>query len=287
MKVLSFGEVLWDIYPDKKFIGGAPFNFSAHLSKHGHIVSLISAVGADAYGDDALCQLKTHGILTDYISVLDNKQTGACLVTLDCSSVPTYNLLQDVSYDYISCNEVSGEFDVLYFGTLSLRSLYNYASLKKLIENNCFGEIFVDLNIRPPFYSEETVVFALQKATILKISIEEMPMVAKMLQVPEYTDYKDFARYLKDVFSNLKCIIVTLGSEGAYAFDCATNKEVLCGSVKTKVASTVGAGDSFSAAFLHKYQNDDLKSSLQYANKVAAFVVSEYDAVPDYKANLL
>lgn len=92
------------------------------------------------------------------------------------------------------------------------------------------------------------------------------------------------AAKLSGLYSNLKCIIVTLGGNGAYAFDCVTGKEYTCDAEKVEVKSTVGAGDSFSAAFLHKYiNNNEIPACLKYASKVAGLVVSQYDAVPDYK----
>ena len=116
MKALSFGEVLWDIYDDKKIIGGAPLNFAAHLVKHGNSVSLLSSVGRDAEGEAALDIMKSWGISTDHVSVLCDRSTGKCLVTLDENAVPSYNLLQDVAYDRITCKSDPDEFDALYFG---------------------------------------------------------------------------------------------------------------------------------------------------------------------------
>ncbi len=286
MKVLSFGEILWDIYPDKKYIGGAPLNFSAHLAKHGEEVYMFSAVGQDDLGREAKIQLEKWGVSTKYVSNLNNKQTGKCLVTLDDKCIPAYNLLQDVAYDDITCKEISDDFDILYFGTLALRSDCNYNSLNTLIRNNQFEEIFVDVNIRPPFYSKETVKFSIENATILKISVEELHTVSGLLGISKLLDYKVFANKLSSLYKNLKYIIITLGDEGAYAFDCINNTEYSCRCTEIEVKSTVGAGDSFSAAFLYKYLHKaDINSCLEYAVKIAGYVVSEYEAVPNYNIN--
>ena len=283
MKILSFGEVLWDVYPDNQFIGGAPMNFAAHFAKHGDDVYMLSAVGKDALGEDSLNQLNQWGLSTKYVSVLEHKQTGKCLVTLDENSVPSYNLLQDVAYDYISCENITDEFDVLYFGTLALRSEYNFNSLQKLLANKQFGDVFVDVNIRPPFYNERSVRFSLQNATVVKISQEELAVVQQMLGMEPCEDYQAFARDLAAAYPNLRCIIITLGGDGAYALDCVNQKAFSCGSEKVTVVSTVGAGDSFSSAFMHHYlQKRDLQFCLEYASKVAGFVVTQYGAVPDY-----
>lgn len=285
MKILSFGEILWDVYPNEKYIGGAPLNFAAHLARHGEEVFMLSSLGEDDLGKAALTQLEKWNINTDYVSVLSNKQTGKCLVTLDRNQIPDYNLLSDVAYDYIDCCAVDSGFDVLYFGTLALRSEYNFETIKKLTTTQKFNEIFVDINIRPPFYSYESIRFALENATVLKISSEELPIVAKMLGINEYKDFEDFAQRLKVQYSQINCIIITLGADGAYAVDCKNNIECYCTAEKSEVKSTVGAGDSFSAAFLYKYlKNEDLQDCINYASKIAGYVVSNYDAVPDYNA---
>jgi len=283
MKILSFGEILWDVYPDSKYIGGAPLNFAAHLSKQGFEVYMLSALGNDELGRDALNQLKKWNISSDLVAVSSTHKTGMCQVTLNENSVPSYKLLDDVAYDYIPCDMVQDYFDVLYFGTLALRSKNNYNSLKQLVSRNTFKEIFVDVNIREPFYSKETVSFAVENATIIKISLEEMQIVSELIFGHKTVSYVEFSEKLSKKHSNLKCIIITLGEKGAYALDCVTSLEYFCDSEKVEVKSTVGAGDSFSAAFLNKYLiGQNLDKCLKYASVIAGFVVSHYDAVPDY-----
>lgn len=285
MRVLSFGEVLWDVYPDNKYIGGAPLNFAAHLARHGEEVLMLSSVGNDSLGEETRKAIKDFGISDRYVSVADGKKTGQCLVTLDENSVPTYDLLNDVAYDHIDSDVVDKETDLLYFGTLALRSEHNLKSLKKLIDRSDFEDIFVDINIRPPYFSKETVNFAVENATILKISDEEMYTVGELLRISA-EDHKVFARTLSARFKNLKCIIITLGSKGAYALQKNGSNEFFCPGEKVDAVSTVGAGDSFSAAFMHKYMlGSSIDSCLTYASKIAGFVVSNYGAVPEYNAD--
>ena len=285
MKVVAFGEVLWDVYLDKRIIGGAPLNFAAHLAKHGIYVCILSALGNDEDGKDAIGLMKKWGINTDFITTLNDKITGRCQVTLDSNAVPSYNLLRDVSYDYIECNSSLSAFDVLYFGTLSLRGEKNMALLKTILADNSFDDVFVDLNIREPFSTESAVKFALDNATIVKISDEELPFVANALGMSDFEDYRAFARTLADNYEKLKCIIVTLGGKGAYAFDVTRGIECQCEAASVNVVSTVGAGDSFSAAFLSRYYSTPLNVALRHATKIAGYVVSNYDAVPDYNIN--
>jgi len=284
MKVLSFGEILWDVYPDRKCLGGAPLNFAAHLAKHGENAYMLSAVGNDALGAEAVAQVKQWGVLTDFVTVCHEKQTGCCMVTLDERSVPTYDLLKDVAYDYISAETVTGTFDVLYFGTLILRSDENFRTLRRILQTHSFKEVFVDVNIRPPFYSEESVRFAVQNATILKVSIEELPVLYDIFAADPAIPYEIFGSQLARSCERLRCLIITLGEEGAWVLDCKNGAAYTCSGAKVEVRSTVGAGDSFSAAFLSKLMGGSaMDACLQHAVKVAGYVVSQYDAVPDYR----
>ena len=282
MKILAFGEVLWDIYPDKKFIGGAPLNFAAHLVKHGEEAYMLSAVGDDDLGEETLYAVKKLGVGTKYISVLNNIPTGRCDVTLDNNAVPSYDLKSNVAYDYINFENISEDFDVLYFGTLANRSEFNFTSLTRLLADKRFKEIFCDVNIRAPFYDVDTVKLCFKKATIIKISSEEMSVVCNLLNLP-VTGYEEFAKTVSSLYTNLKIIIITLGENGAICYDCASDSLFKCSAHKVRVVSTVGAGDSFSAAFLHKYMKKyDLSSCLEHASRVSGFVVANKSAVPDY-----
>lgn len=284
MKLLAFGEILWDVYPHEKFIGGASLNFAAHCAKHSAQAYMLSSVGTDSLGDASLAQLKSWGVHTNYVARLPHKETGKCLVTLDENSIPSYNLLTDVAWDCIDCQcAAKDKFDVLYFGTLALRSQSNADNLKAFIKTNRFREIFVDVNIRPPFYSAESIRFALENATIVKISDEELPTVLSALNMSYTQDHLENARQLSQHFPNLRLLIITLGKEGSCAYDVARDTFFRQGPVQTDVQSTVGAGDSFGAAFLVKFFNGTpIDQCLAYAAKVAAFVVSRFDAVPDY-----
>ena len=283
MKVLSFGEVLWDTYPTEKHIGGAPLNFSAHFVKAGGEAYLLSAVGADELGKAAISFLTEQGIRTDYVSVLEGKRTGECLVTLDGQGIPRYELLTGVAYDEIPQPEFTGaDFDAFYFGSLALRSEKNRETVSAVLASRCFKEVFVDINIRPPFISPDVIRFACRSATILKISEEETPAVTKPLFGWE-RDAEESAKVIADTFANVKLILITKGENGSVAYDCKTGRTVSCDAFKVNVASTVGAGDSFSAAFLYGYlSGKPIEACLCSASKVSAFVCSKPQAIPPY-----
>lgn len=284
MKLLSYGEVLWDVFPDSKHIGGAALNFAAHFAKLGGQAWMATAVGADEYGTDAIRQLEAWNLHTDFVVVDPQHETGKCLVTLNEQMIPSYNLLSDVAYDYIPVPQVGSEKpDVLYFGTLALRGSHNLAAVKQMVDRKLCGEVFVDINIRPPFYSAESIHFALSSATIVKISDEELPVVLKNIGMEPEEGWAAAAKVLSRKFENLKLILITLGEKGAYVYDCRAGQEFSCPAQRVQAVSTVGAGDSFAAAFLTRYLNGkDILSCMQFAAKVSAFVVSETGAVPDY-----
>ena len=282
MNILAFGEILWDVFPDGKHLGGASLNYGAHLARHGHTVYPVSALGADSYGEEALEVLARWNLKKDLVATVADKQTGKCIVTLDAEGMPKYDLLRDVAYDYIPATVAGQSFDVLYFGTLAMRQDYNRASLTALMQNNKFTHIFADINIRPPFQFPETTDFAAKNATILKVSLEELPEVARLLEMEE-AEPAVFAKALADRYCNLQYIIITLGGDGAYTLDCKAQAEYACPGVKVAVVSTVGAGDSFSAAFTDRLMAGcNLDDCLAYAARVAAYVVSQQGAVPEY-----
>lgn len=287
MKVLSFGEIIWDVYPDEKHLGGAPLNFAAHFAKQGGEAYVLSALGDDELGNEALNKLSLWKVNAEYVSVLSGKDTGKCLVTLDKQGVPTYNIVRDSAYDYINCSSVSDEFDALYFGTLALRNEYNRREISELIKSHSFKEIFVDVNLREPFISRESLMLCMENATVLKISDEELSAVSKILYNTEY-DYKNIATEISKTFQNIKFIIITLGEKGSYAYDVNNKTSFSCAAERVTVASTVGAGDSFSAVFLYKYMcGFDIDSCLKSASRISAYVVSKTEAVPEYDPDRL
>lgn len=287
MKVLSFGEIIWDVYPDEKHLGGAPLNFAAHFAKQGGEAYVLSALGDDELGNEALNKLSLWKVNAEYVSVLSGKDTGKCLVTLDKQGVPTYNIVRDSAYDYINCSSVSDEFDALYFGTLALRNEYNRREISEFIKSHSFKEIFVDVNLREPFISRESLMLCMENATVLKISDEELSAVSKILYNTEY-DYKNIATEISKTFQNIKFIIITLGEKGSYAYDVHNKTSFSCAAERVTVASTVGAGDSFSAVFLYKYMcGFDIDSCLKSASRISAYVVSKTEAVPEYDPDSL
>ena len=286
MTLAAFGEIVWDVYPDKQCLGGAPLNFAAHAARHGMEAYVLSAVGDDDFGAQTLAQMRQWGVHTEGVCVHPDKPTGICEVTLDERFVPTYHLREDTAWDAIECRSLPCEPAVLYFGTLALRSDYNRAQLTALLAKGSFKTVFADVNIRAPFFTPETVRMAFENATIVKVSDEELPTVCNALDLPLAADAQSACRALARAFANLRLVILTCGGDGAYAYDTVKDAIHFEPAVKTTVVSTVGAGDSFSAAFLQRYcDGQPLAACMAHAAKTAAMVVSHLEAVPPYSVS--
>lgn len=279
MKLTVFGEILWDVFGDEKKIGGAPFNFGAHCAKLGLEVDVISAVGNDTLGKDAVKAAKELGVNTNNIQVVDY-ETGHCLVTLN-NGTPSYNLVQNVAYDNIPVPDNSCfEADAFYFGTLAQRNKISQSTLYTLLDGK-YKEIFFDVNIRQHYYNEEMIDNSLKKTTIFKISREEINVLG-IEGTPE-----DICKVLAKKYKNLKLILVTLDKDGSLLYDARNKKITYSPKPASKVVSTVGAGDSFSACFLSNYLSDiPAEECLVRATLLSDYVVTQLGAIPDYPEKL-
>jgi len=289
MKILSFGEIIWDVFPDKKCIGGAPFNFAAHAARQGAESYMLSALGNDLLAEEALVYTEKYNINSKFVSRAEGKSTGQCLVTLNEKMIPSYNLLSDVAYDCIKTPDLKAlndeKFDVFSFGTLALRSEINRKTVLDVLNSVKFNEIYSDLNIRAPHYSEETVLMCLKNATIVKISDEELPVIIDIVYGNnniKQLELADIAAKLSSTFENIKILVITLGGDGSFVYDCTTKDTYRKECPKVKVVSTVGAGDSFGAAFLANYLKGlVINECLKIATDVSTYVVMHTEAVPD------
>ena len=287
MKILAIGEIIFDIYSDKKCIGGAPLNFAAHASLLGADTALISAVGYDELGSSALDYVGSLGISTEFINK-NNKQTGVCDVTVNEQGVPSYSVRTDTAYDNIILSDkeiknINDEaFDLFYFGTLIQRSSVSAEAVKKILKECKFKSVICDINLRPYCYSRESVLTCLENATILKLSDEEEPLLRELgIYEAEPCGNEAIAKALTSLFPNIEIVIITMGAEGSFAYRASDGKTVYRKANKVKVASTVGAGDSFAAAFAVAYlSGKTLEEAVAKGTELSAFVVSKTEAVP-------
>ncbi len=285
MNCIAYGEVLWDVYPDKSVIGGAPFNFAAHLSVLGENVFLITGIGRDKLGEETLSCIKKYGIKTDYISVSD-KPTGECRVTLDENGIPTYRILTDSAYDNIILSPeiyselAQADIDLFYFNTLAQRSPISRATLVKLLDTIDAKTVMCDLNIRQNCYDRESVTLCLSKADIVKISSEEAHFLADIGAVEESGNIFEA---IHRQYPNIALLVYTMGGDGSMVYDYVNGKTYYSGKPENvKVVSTVGAGDCYSASFIRKYLDGcGIDEAVSFAAHRSGIVVANKEAIPD------
>ncbi len=282
MKLLTFGEIIWDVYPDRATLGGAPLNFTAHAFVAGADTYLCSALGQDDLGDMALDEISRLGISHEYVVRTDKAPSGRCTVSLDENSMPTYHLDEHSAYDFITLPSLlPDECDALAFGTLALRYEENMKTLDALFTRVRPREVFADLNIRAPYYSELSVNFALSHASILKASDEDLALAVPLLFGEEYKEDTHLGA-LCARYPNIRLILLTKGAQGALCYRANDRSKITVDACKVEVLSTVGAGDSFGATFLVWYmKTGDILTSMQMATRVSAYVVSHKEAIPE------
>ncbi|MBQ3848369.1 MAG: hypothetical protein II748_05915 [Clostridia bacterium] len=294
MKILTFGEILWDVFPQKKEIGGAAFNFAAHVAKLGADSYMISKVGYDDMGRESLECADKLGVKRDFI-IVENVPTGYCKVTIDDAGIPTYNLVKGVSYDNLTVTKemkkrlLGEEFDAFYFGTLPQRGEITKKTLEDVLSYVKTKEIICDVNIRQKWYSKETVENCAKYSTILKISEEECRVFEELGLVDriEGNYREELCRRLADKY-DIRYVILTLGKYGAMVYVRSEDKFYVSRVPQGKPVSTVGAGDSFSACFVYNLVNGAaVEDCLERAVTLSDYVVTKIGAVPDYEPGLL
>lgn len=287
-KALVFGEIIWDVYPEKAEIGGAPLNFAAHAAQFGLHCTFVSAVGRDRYGEDAATAVRRFGIDDRYLE-FNSYPTGQCLVKLDEKRVPTFHVVENVAYDHITLTAaeraqlVAEPFDALYFGTLIQRSAGSRGTLRDLLPDLRIPNVVCDVNLRKNCYDADSVSFCLNHATILKISGEEEPLLREMgfYSVPDGSP-ETIAKALCARFPNLRTVLLTLGADGSFVYSAETGEQCRQPAVGETVVSTVGAGDSYTAAWLAKFLNGaGAAECTRKAAEVSGFVVAHRGSVPE------
>jgi fructokinase len=289
MQALSFGEILWDIIDAKEHIGGAPLNLASHLAQMGEDTAMVSAVGADERGRKAVERLQALGIDDSCVSTAKERDTGVVLVELDERGSPSYDIRENSAWDYIHPTPQQLEYlrrrswDVFCFGTLAQRSEENRRSIERVIEAASPRELFFDVNLRLEYFTKEILSRSIDWASILKLNDEELPVVSRLLFDQVLPDERFCKRMRAERQVHTVCI--TRGKEGASVYRGSEQHHVPV--VPVKVVDTVGAGDSFSAAFLHGLlKTGDAKSSIELAVLVSSYVASKSGAVPEYDESI-
>lgn len=298
MKYLVFGETIWDVYSDKSVIGGAPFNFSANVALLGGDVYFITGLGRDELGKKAADCIQRYGIKNDFLCYND-KPTGQCLVTLDAKGIPQYQALTDTAYDHIAVSDETLEAiralrpDVFYFNTMAQRHEVSRNALRKILDSVSFPYVFCDVNIRPGCYDVESLKLCMERASIVKISEEEAHFLSDCGLIDfdgiahdtidhDTSDRGVFASAVRKAFPNLKTLVYTMGANGSATFDYERSVETVSEKPEqVEVVSTVGAGDCYSATFIHTYlAKGDVGEAMRAAAARCNVVVANVEAIP-------
>ncbi len=280
LNYVCFGEVLLDEFPTGKVVGGAPLNVALWLSKLGQHVSMISGVGNDDDGKQLLAYMDENGIDRDLVQTIPDLPTGIVKVRLDEKGSATYTISHPAAWDKISYQEQMAErvnhSDGFFYSTLPARDDVNFETIKTLLHHAKF-KIF-DTNLRPPHYDETVITIFCQAADFIKMNDDELFEVSALYG----SQFKSLENnmYLLQEKTNTATICVTKGKFGAVVLH--QNQLTYFSGYRTKVVDTVGAGDSFLAAFISKFlpNQNDVLPALKYACAVGSFVASNRGANP-------
>ncbi len=268
--IVGMGEALWDMLPEGRKIGGAPANFAYHVSQFGYQSRVVSAVGSDELGDEILSNFEDKNLQGVIANVA--YPTGTVQVTLDDNGIPMYEIKEGVAWDNIPFTEELKELALatraVCFGSLAQRNKVSRQTINRFLDAMPNGEsqykVF-DINLRQKFYTEEIICDSLKRCNILKINDEELVTISEMFGYANISQ-EDKCWILLAKY-NLKMLILTCGTDGSYVF---TPGEVsFMETPKVEVADTVGAGDSFTAAFIASTLNG---ATIQQAHKLAVYV---------------
>lgn len=267
LRVVSFGEALWDLLPDGPVLGGAPLNLAYRLTELGQEAIVVSAVGRDQLGDRALERMGQLGLSTALVQRVSDLPTGTVNVRFNSDGEPEYEIVAPVAYDAIRFHDdwapVFGSVDCICYGTLAQRNSISREALARLLETTEAKTRFCDVNLRPDCYDTETVVASIESATIVKLNGDELPEVSALIGLDPGRDRSLLMARFLERFPSLRAVVVTLGPDGATALE--RGGSVASASVPpVTVVDPCGAGDAFSAAFLVAY--------LSGASLVAALV---------------
>jgi len=290
---VGLGEVLWDVLPGGKKIGGAPANFAYHVSQFGIESHVASAVGSDKLGDEALDVLNGKGIDTSYIKRV-GYPTGAVRVALDEKGVPEYRFDSATAWDNIpftaDMKELAERTTLVCFGSLAQREGVSRQTIRSFLQAMPVSESTLkvfDVNFRQNFYGRDVVETSLKMCNVLKINDEEIVEIARMFGW-EGHGIAEVCRRLMEAF-DLKVLILTCGTEGSYVYWKSPDgsEEHFLDTPRVEVADTVGAGDAFTAAFCASVaKGKDIAEAHGLAVDVSAYVCSCRGAMPELPKSL-
>lgn len=280
--VVGMGEALWDVLPEGKKIGGAPANFAYHVSQFGLPSCVVSAIGDDALGKEIIENFTSKGL--DQLIAEVPYPTGTVQVKIDQTGIPLYDIKENVAWDNIPYTEhldaLAKRTKAVCFGSLAQRNVVSRETINHFLDTMPKDDdslIVFDVNLRQGFYNKEILCKSMQNCNILKINDEELITVSRMFGYPGI-DLQDKCWILLGKY-NLKMLILTCGINGSYVF--TPGNVSFQPTPKVEVADTVGAGDSFTAAFIASIlKGKSVTEAHTIAVKTSAYVCTQKGAMP-------
>jgi fructokinase len=283
VRIVSIGEVLWDVIGDKEYLGGAALNFSAHAARLGHDVFFVSAVGKDERGQRVLERMGELGLSTQFVHEIDAYPTGVVTVELNAAGVPRFTLHHPAAYDAPELTEgdlaelLSPKPDWIYFGTLFQMSPQAKQLTYRLIDSHCGARLLFDVNLRKDSYTAPLVRELMARAQVVKLNEDEATEIHKMLGRSTRA-LENFCRVYTKEFG-WQSVCITRGEKGCVML--VDGEYVEASGYAVQSQDTVGAGDAFSAAFIHGLNLQwPAQEIADFANRVAALVASRPGGTP-------
>ncbi|MEI0699258.1 PfkB family carbohydrate kinase [Brachyspira intermedia] len=279
LNILTFGELLYDVYDNVSVIGGAPFNYSLQLSRllsKDDKLKFITALGNDDYSKDALTFIDNENIDKSLIQTLKDYETGKATVFLNEKKVPDYIIHENSAWDNIEYNSniedaLKDNYDLFYFNILSQRNEKSYNTLKNIFKNINAKYKVCDVTFRKNYYTKEKIKESLEFINILKINDDELAVIKELFYPSMQNDNEILLKAINKDF-NIDYIFLTLGASGASVL--YNNEYIFNPSNKVNVVDTVGAGDSFCAALSYAILRGlDINNVLKFASSVSEEMV--------------
>lgn len=281
--VVGMGEALWDVLPEGKKIGGAPANFAYHVSQFGLPSRVVSAVGNDPLGREIVENFTSKGL--NHLIEEVPYPTGTVQVEIDPAGVPQYDIKENVAWDNIPytarLEALAGQTRAVCFGSLAQRNVVSRDTINRFLDampQTADSLVVFDVNLRQGFYTKEILCNSMKRCNILKINDEELVTVSRMFGYPGI-DLQDKCWILLGKY-NLRMLILTCGINGSYVF--TPGNVSFQPTPKVEVADTVGAGDSFTAAFIASLlKGKSVAEAHALAVRTSAFVCTRKGAMPE------
>lgn len=286
--VVGMGEALWDVLPEGKKIGGAPANFAYHVSQFGLPSQVVSAVGNDPLGREIVENFTSKGL--NHLIEEVPYPTGTVQVEIDPAGVPQYDIKENVAWDNIPytarLEALAGQTRAVCFGSLAQRNVVSRDTINRFLDampQTADNLVVFDVNLRQGFYTKEILCNSMKRCNILKINDEELVTVSRMFGYPGI-DLQDKCWILLGKY-NLRMLILTCGINGSYVF--TPGNVSFQPTPKVEVADTVGAGDSFTAAFIASLlKGKSVAEAHALAVRTSAFVCTRKGAMPELPPDL-